>query len=170
MSSDRQYSSEPTGRSGTAPPSAGDGEPGRPLAGGELGRRLRWALRAYNEEVALRMQRAGSELRATHLAVLSHLDVEGTRQTALARRAGLSRQAVTQVLDELERLGVVERRPDPHDRRAKLVRYTPAGLLELGSGQRLSRELEREFQRRVGAERLQEALGVLRELFPPSGD
>jgi DNA-binding MarR family transcriptional regulator len=131
---------------------------------------LRWALRAYNEEVAQRMQGAGSQLRATHLAVLSHLDVEGTRQTALARRAGLSRQAVTLVLDELERLGVVKRHPDPHDRRAKLVRYTTAGLQELGSGQRLSRELEREFERRVGSARLQAALAVLGELFPTPTD
>ena len=143
---------------------------GRPLGGGHLGRQLRWSLRAYNEEVAQRIRAAGSELRASHLAVLSHLDVDGTRQTELARRAGLSRQAITQVLDQLERLEVIKRRPDPDDRRAKLIVYTDAGLLELGRGQQLSRELERHYEQRVGPERLQTALSVLADLFPPPPD
>ena len=69
----------------------------------------------------------GHELRPTHNHVLRNLDADGTRASVLAERAGLSRQAITQIVDELEAAGVVEREADPDDGRAKLVRYTAEG-------------------------------------------
>ncbi|GAA0210794.1 hypothetical protein GCM10009527_003470 [Actinomadura nitritigenes] len=61
------------------------------------------------------------DLRPQHGVVLAYLDPEGSRATELARRSGQHKQVVGNVLDELEDLGCVERRPDPSDRRAKLV-------------------------------------------------
>ena len=51
------------------------------------------------------------------------IDLEGTRLTDLADRIGISKQAVGQLVDELEDLGVLERVPDPDDGRAKLIRF-----------------------------------------------
>ena len=48
-------------------------------------------------------------------------------QLALARRLGLDRTVMTHLLDDLERAGLVERRPDPADRRARRIVATPAG-------------------------------------------
>ena len=65
--------------------------------------------------------------RAAHLAVFPHLDLEGTRLTELARRMGVTKQAVSQVIDDLEALHAVERQPDPEDGRAKRVVFTDKG-------------------------------------------
>ena len=52
---------------------------------------------------------------------------EPPTQLVLARRLGLDRTVMTHLLDDLERAGLVERRPDPADRRARRVVATPAG-------------------------------------------
>src|SRR5690606_41332070 len=62
-----------------------------------------------------------SELRPRHGAGLAHLDPEGTRATDIARRSRRHKQDIRKLIDELEALGYVERRPDPDDRRAKLI-------------------------------------------------
>jgi DNA-binding MarR family transcriptional regulator len=60
--------------------------------------------------------------------VLRRLREQGpTRQSVLAVDFGLSPHSITDIVDGLERLGMAERRPDPTDRRAKLVAITDAG-------------------------------------------
>ena len=60
--------------------------------------------------------------------VLGYLDRDrGVRQTLIAERAGLTKQAVGQFVDELVKAGLVERFPDPEDGRARLIRYTQHG-------------------------------------------
>lgn len=60
-----------------------------------------------------------------HLPVLRGLDaVRGSRASALARDAGVTRKAIAQVVAELEQFDIVEQAPDPTDARAKIVRYT----------------------------------------------
>ena len=48
-------------------------------------------------------------------------------QAAMAQRLGIDRTVMTYLLDDLEGAGLVERQPDPADRRRKLVTLTPAG-------------------------------------------
>lgn len=67
-------------------------------------------------------------LRPKHGAVLAYLDVEGSRATDLAQRSGQHKQVIGTLVDELVDLGYVERRPDPGDRRAKLIVPTELGL------------------------------------------
>jgi DNA-binding MarR family transcriptional regulator len=50
----------------------------------------------------------------------------------LAAEFGLSPHSITDIVDGLERQGMAERRPDPTDRRAKLVAITDAGEVGLG--------------------------------------
>ena len=56
---------------------------------------------------------------------------EPSSQLALAQHLGVDRTAMTYLLDDLERAGLVERRPDPADRRARRVAVTPTGLARL---------------------------------------
>ncbi|MGH0033255.1 MAG: MarR family winged helix-turn-helix transcriptional regulator [Myxococcota bacterium] len=66
-------------------------------------------------------------LQPSHQVVFASLVGSGARLTELAERAGMTKQAMGQLVDDLESLGYVERIPDPADGRAKIVRLTPDG-------------------------------------------
>lgn len=70
---------------------------------------------------------AGFPQKPSHSAVFAQISQEGSRLTELARGANMTPQAMGELVDELEELGYVERRPDPTDRRAKLIVLTPRG-------------------------------------------
>ena len=95
-----------------------------------IGQLLRDAFRRFEDEVAaaLAAPREQFGVRPVHDAVLAYLDRDGTRASVLADRARLSRQAITQLTDQLEERGVVVRLPDPADGRAKIIQYTPEAL------------------------------------------
>jgi len=69
-----------------------------------------------------------SDLRPAHWSVLEGLSyVDGQRLNELASRAAMTPQSMGELVDDLERLGYVERRADPVDRRAKRVHLTEKG-------------------------------------------
>jgi DNA-binding MarR family transcriptional regulator len=89
---------------------------------------LRRTSRAMTEEITERLEAAGfPDSPARHHPVFENIDAGGTRLTVLAARAGLTHQAMGEVVAQLERRGLVERIPDPSDGRARLVRLTPEG-------------------------------------------
>lgn len=70
---------------------------------------------------------AGFRLTAGEARTLAHASRhDGIRQSELAERMGVEPMTVVSFIDRLEKRGLVERAPDPSDRRAKLVRTTPA--------------------------------------------
>ena len=82
--------------------------------------------RAVNDEMS------GCGLSMARTKVLRRLREQGpTRQSVLAAGFELSAHSITNIVDGLERLGMAERRPDPADRRAKLVAITDAGQAAL---------------------------------------
>jgi DNA-binding MarR family transcriptional regulator len=82
--------------------------------------------RAVNDEMA------GCGLSMARTKVLRRLCEQGpTRQSVLAADFALSPHSITDIVDGLERLGMAERRPDPVDRRAKLVAITDPGRTAL---------------------------------------
>ncbi|REE97514.1 MarR family winged helix-turn-helix transcriptional regulator [Thermomonospora umbrina] len=103
-------------------------------------------------------------LRPQHGAVLAYLDVEGTRATDLARRSNQHKQVIGKLVDELEALGYVERRPDPDDRRAKLVVPTERGLDQMTRSDAIMAGLEQRHAQAVGAEVYAEFKRVLHEV------
>src|SRR4051794_41806197 len=68
-----------------------------------------------------------SGLPRSHTLVFSHLDAEGTRPAEIARRAGISRQAVGQTVAQMKSLGLVKLAADPTNRRARLGQPTAEG-------------------------------------------
>lgn len=101
----------------------------------------------------VRAQPGLEALRTSHTNLFAHIDFAGTRLTELARRVGISKQAVAQLVDELETMGVVERVPDPADGRAKLIRYRSIdGVPVLTQGMAVLEALERELADAIGAE------------------
>lgn len=77
---------------------------------------------------------AGYPQKPSHSAVFAQIKPEGSRLTDLARGANITPQAMGELVDELEDLGYVERRPDPTDRRAKLIVLTERGRACVAAG------------------------------------
>jgi DNA-binding MarR family transcriptional regulator len=104
-------------------------------------------------------------LRPAHTALFAHIDLEGTRLTTVAARAGISKQAVGQLVNELVEMGALERSPDPEDGRAKLIRFAMRdGELSLMHGMRVLGGLEREIETLLGAESTEHLLTTLQRL------
>ncbi|MBX3212108.1 MAG: MarR family transcriptional regulator [Labilithrix sp.] len=123
------------------------------------------AARLLDERAIERLRRRTRlPVRAAHTTLLPHIDLEGTRLTELARRLGVSKQAVGQLVDELVAMGLLERVADPADLRAKLVRFTKRGRAGLFEGLAVLRELEVELADGLGAETMRTvhaALGAM---------
>jgi DNA-binding MarR family transcriptional regulator len=77
---------------------------------------------------------AGFPQKPSHSAVFAQIKADGMRLTDLARGANITPQAMGELVDELEDLGYVERRPDPTDRRAKLIVLTDRGKQSIAAG------------------------------------
>jgi len=92
------------------------------------------------------------DLRPRHGVVLAYLEVDGVRATELARRSGQHKQVIGTMIDELEALGYVERRPDPGDRRAKLICPTERGRAELAAAGKILAAMQERHARRLGRE------------------
>src|SRR4051794_34874254 len=99
------------------------------------------------------------------LKILRNLGEGRARPSDLAAHANVTRQAVTKVVDELERLGIVRRDPDPADGRGVIVRYTDRGLAGLDIARQRMLELEDDYAARIGAARWAEARTILETVF-----
>lgn len=133
-----------------------------------LGHLLLRCARVYNEIGVARLRaRVGLPgLRASHMQLLPHIDLQGTRQTELARRLGVSKQAAGELVADLEAMGAVERVPDPQDGRARLVRFTEAGRAGLLVGLGLLAEIEGDVRAELGAEAVDALVEGLAALLP----
>jgi DNA-binding MarR family transcriptional regulator len=119
----------------------------------------------FSEEVRKRVDAAGfSDIRPGHGCVFGTIEPQGSRLTDLAERARMTKQSVGEMASDLERLGYVERVPDPSDGRAKIIRLTARGREAQAIGRRLIDQVEREWAERYGEERvaaLREALEAI---------
>src|SRR5438445_13818246 len=95
-------------------------------------------------------QRGEKGLRPKHGAVIANIDRHGTRPSVLAERAGMTRPAMGELIDELEALGYVKRVPDPEDRRAKLIKPTAKTLKRQRLAREVNGEIEAAYLERLG--------------------
>ena len=120
-------------------------------------------LLSLQAELFARLAAAGyDDLHPRHAAVLAYLDEDGIRATDLARLSGRHKQIVGRTIDELEELGCVERRPDPQDRRAKLIFPTERGLEQIRRGDEIVADIEARHARSIGGRSYAEFRDVLR--------
>ena len=82
--------------------------------------------------------------------MFAQIDPAGSRLSELARGANMSPHAMGELVDELESLGYVVRRPDPPDRRAKLIVLTRKGKACVEAGRSTIKDLGDEITRRLG--------------------
>lgn len=133
------------------------------LAIGQLLSRL---LREFRAELfAPAAEHGYADMRQPHMHVFGNVGIDGVRLTDLAARAQLSLATTSELVSELENLGYLERRPDPADRRAKLIFPTTRGRRTLDdAGDRIA-EIEEHWAEIVGAKRFADMCRTLQELL-----
>jgi DNA-binding MarR family transcriptional regulator len=97
------------------------------------------------------------------------VDRRGTRLTELAARAGITKQAMMQVLDDLESEGYVRRQPDPRDARAKVVKLTAKGVRGRAEARRAISAVDARVRRHLGGRRYDALREALESLAIPEG-
>ena len=122
---------------------------------------------AISDELYARLHEAGyGDIRPAHGCVFGFIDrTGGARLTALADRSGLTKQAVGEAVADLERLGYVERIPDPGDGRAKIIRLSERGREAAAAADWISAYIEGRCSADDGEERFDEFRDTLRRLF-----
>ena len=128
-----------------------------------MGRLLGQAMRRFDARVlnlmahaveaplALSNLAARAQVGAAQVQITRHLPLAGARLTELAERAGISKQAMGDLVDQCAAWGLVRREPDPLDARARRIVFTPTGLEWLRAFQLAVRQAEAELREQVGA-------------------
>ena len=147
-------------RSKTEPPSAIDDRWREMHLGRLLGHAMRrfdarvLALMANNDQVPLALSNlaARDQISAAHVHITRHLSVQGSRLTELAQVAGMTKQAMGNLVTQCEAWGLVKREGDVRDARARKIVFTETGLAWLAAFQGAVSQAEAEFKDAVGLE------------------
>lgn len=117
-------------------------------------------------------ERGYPDLQLSYPALLANLDTDGTTITALAAKAGITRQAASQQLRDIAAHGYVATAADPDDRRAVLVTRTERGDKLLRDALEVVAALEAEYAELLGDRRfasLKKTLASLLDRIDPIG-
>ena len=117
-----------------------------------IGALLRVPAQAIHRRIINELNAAGFEdLRVPHMALLQFPGPDGVRPGVLAERAGMSKQAMNQLLRSLEALGYLARSDHPDERRARIVRLTKRGRAAYARIHEILRDIEHEWSAELGA-------------------
>lgn len=100
-----------------------------------------------------------------HGVVLAYLRHEGVRATDLARMSGQLKQVVGVIVDDLEKLGYVERKLDPADRRAKLIVPTKRGRAQMAAADAIMADIMGRHAAALGAKNFDRFLDDFRAVI-----
>jgi DNA-binding MarR family transcriptional regulator len=127
-----------------------------------IGALLRVPAQAIQHRIIRELNAAGfEELRVPHMAVLQFPGPDGVRPGLLGERAGMSKQAMNQLLRSLEGLGYVVRSDAPDEGRARLIRFTKRGRAAYATIHDILRDIEREWSAELGPQRFAELKELL---------
>ena len=115
---------------------------------------LSWLASDFRDQIRAGLRAKGHQLEPSFSSVIIHLDIEGSRLTDLADRAGMTKQAMGKLVDELESVGYVYRVADPEDGRAKIVCFAKTGLELLKDSERVVSAIWQSYADLIGEENL----------------
>lgn len=102
-----------------------------------------------------------------HADVFLYLGRHGAlRSVDLANMLGIRPQSMMTIVDELEALKLVERRPDPRDSRAKLIHFSRQGKRLIRELTRSTQTVWQQYEQRLGAAQLESTFHSLEALLP----
>lgn len=129
-------------------------------------RHLNDIARTFEQRLMAVMARRGyPDLRMTWVQVIPFLGPQGERIVDLAREQGISKQAMGQLVSEIEAQGYLLRSSDTRDQRTRRVMLSAKGLEMVTEAARAAALVERDFENLVGPETLQALRGQLKTLF-----
>ena len=141
----------------------------RPLRKSEdmlIGALLRVPAQAIHRRLIADLNAAGfDDVRLPHMAVLQFPGPDGARPTTLAERAGMSKQAMNQLLGSLETLGYLKRADSTDEGRARVVRFTPRGRAAYAKIHEILRSIEAEWSAELGARNFAQLKELLLEVW-----
>jgi DNA-binding MarR family transcriptional regulator len=108
--------------------------------------------RLYNESAIAQLKAHVPGIRTAHTLLFPYVPLQGIRLTELAKKVGVSKQAVAQLVDELVVMGAFVKVPDPSDGRARLIRWSDAE--QIHSGLAALEQVEGPLLEALGAERM----------------
>ncbi|MGE5813362.1 MAG: MarR family winged helix-turn-helix transcriptional regulator [Acidobacteriota bacterium] len=131
-----------------------------------IGALLRVPAQAIHRRIINELNAAGfKELRVPHMAVLQFPGPDGVRPGMLAERAGMSKQAMNQLLRSLEALGYITRSSVPEEGRARLVRLTKRGRAAYARIHDILRDIERDWIAELGPRQFADLKALLTRVW-----
>ena len=137
----------------------------------QVGALLRMAWEALQAELYNELRAAGfDDLREVHRPMLRYPPIDGMRPTDLAAHVKLSKQATTDLIRDLERMGYIRLERDPADGRARIIRYTERGwrMYRVGSG--FSRDIGQRWAAKIGQRQYDQFHATLRAIVDLAAD
>ena len=124
------------------------------------------AFQCLIDQLVADLHQAGyQDIRSAHSRVFEHLPAKGARVARMAEAAQMTQQSMTELVEYLQKLGYLERLPDPDDRRAKLVRLTETGTKLSAKGRESMRKIDASWEARLGKHRMHEMRSALSEVL-----
>lgn len=112
-------------------------------------------------------QQGFEDLRPAHGFAFARVSAGGATTADLAEHLGVTKQAAAQLVEELVRKGYVERRPHPHDARARLLGLTETGWAATRAADQAARAAVAPWREVLGEARFSELVADLTLLAPP---
>ena len=136
-----------------------------------IGWRLWDAAAVWKEKFAAEMIKAGHDWYGeARSSVVPYIGLEGTRQADIVAKMGVSKQAVQQLIVDLESAGIVYREPDPTDGRGRIVRFTEAGIAAQRDSAKAKKVVEDQMRAELGAENFETLFALLKLVGSDGGD
>lgn len=130
-----------------------------------IGALLRMPWETVRERMLTGLHARGyTDLVAAHLNVLQYPGPEGQRPSDLAARTRMTKQALNYLLGQMEQLGYLRRQDDEEDQRSRRIRLTPRGRAAIVAIREIVREVEVEWERRLGVRRFAQLKELLTDL------
>jgi DNA-binding MarR family transcriptional regulator len=142
---------------------------GRPVGPPLIGALLRFPWETVQRHMLTQLHERGfTDLDAAHLTVFQYPGPQGARPSELAAQLRISKQALNYLLGQLERLGYLERQPDPKDLRSKRIILTKRGQSVVRVIREAVADLETAWAHQLGPTRFTQLCTLLLELNQPT--
>ncbi|OUR61169.1 hypothetical protein A9Q74_10285 [Colwellia sp. 39_35_sub15_T18] len=133
-----------------------------------IGRLFQRASRSYSERaLALLHEKGFSDIALFHTVLIANLDADGDQITSIAEKAGITKQAMGQIVNDLENKGYVKKTKSLRDKRAYLIEFTEHGKDALRAAYEVKIIIEKEYMALLGIDNVKHLRALLETLIRP---